>query len=244
MHLIWGLTETVAISFALLTSGCGTANKWITVVNDPSGIQITSRYVTSTKSVIVKSKPDVVKLFMKLPDSIPRVSRNKVGHLAKAYDFKGVLSNKYKTWIQTVSSSRSDAATETCPSINKIIKGKSVADIAVSVKLEQDSKGDLYMSIWEGTPASETEENLDPEQSLVSLRTKAGGAALCISAWAPDETIMKVVGLLFSMKDGYIKLLTENQRGEGYKLGSRLKRSTEPIKPELPDDDPQESTKA
>jgi hypothetical protein len=221
----------------LVFSGCGPGNKLITVVNESSGIQLTTRYVTSTKSVIVKSKEDKIKFIVKLPDSVPRVNRNILGIYAMKYDFNGLWANKYNTWIKLVANAKSDVASETCSGISTELRGNGPQDVKLVVKFDQNDKGDLSISVWD-----ELRQKADGEEYLVYVRARSGGAGICISSWASNESLWEVVNSLLKMREGYIKLLTEKLEGEGYKMGNKLKRSTDPIKPEEPQEDDKKST--
>ena len=228
MGQLWLVKLATVIVSAISLGGCSSGNKWITVVNESTGIHLTSRYVTSTKSIIVKSQSDGIKLILLLPDSVPRANRNKLGTQAKKYDFKGLFANKYNAWIKLVASSESETASNACTGISKQFKGSVANNLHVSAKFEQNKKGDISILVWEGWYDSN-----DDEQATVAVRARSGGAGVCISAWASDESLLKVVDWLMSMREGYINLLSEKEEGESYKMGSRLKRSTEqPIQPD------------
>ena len=216
------------IGLVALLTGCGPTEKWINTLNEPSGQQLRTRYVTSTKSVKVYSESRGIRLYIQLPDSVARVNRAKLGGQVKKFDFGKLLQNNYDNWIEQISSQTTESTSE-CKSASPHKLELSRENVGqVNFLIGHNSEGQLYMSVNQ-RKTQQVEESGDQQpkyqMSLVSIRVAPpGGKGRCITGWKDDAAISEIANEMLDIRDKFASSISDVQLGDVYRIGNKLKR--------------------
>jgi len=207
--------------------GCGTAEKWVNLVNEPSGIQLGSRYMTSTKSVKVKASSIGLLYYIYLPTSLPRINKSKLALQVKKFNFKGIAKQTYAYWVKLLASGAASETTDSCDEKSHAVEG-TFNDKGFKALFTQKAGGDIGITI---TRAGRASDSAQKESGYFDVESKAKGAATCIQTWAPDATLLETAESLLTLRREFVQYYKEHQSEKTYESGSRLNRNDGQSKP-------------
>jgi hypothetical protein len=219
VHLSWVACVTV-----LIFGGCGSSEKYITVVNEASGIELTSRYVTSSRSLKIKAPSIGLKYFIGLPNSISRINKAKIGLNAKKFDFHNLENQRYSYWIEKLTGKKPGESSEKCTGIKKEMKGTSNSGDPLTLFILQSTDGELRITV-DHHPTNEGSTESTPAEPDFVVISYSQGQPICITQWAADEALWDEANSLLEMREAFLKQLSEGNNAPTYQIGSKLKRS-------------------
>ena len=208
--------------------GCGPGQKWITMTNEPSGLELRTRYVTSAKSVKIEVKDTALTLYMMLSSGLTRVNRSKLGVQAKQFDFGELVKSKYERWVDRLSL-KAGAASKSCEPTEASVEITREPEGKITARFEQDKGGNIYISMKLASVESTNMSDSSDSAGLVGIKTKpADGEARCISSWIGKEGLLEVSRFLLTLRDKYMQSLSSMDVGDVYQIGTKLKRDQPP----------------
>jgi hypothetical protein len=204
-------------------SGCGAGDKWVNLVNTPSGIKVSGRYVTATKSIKVQAEDKGLKLDFGLPESLPRVHSDRISIHLRKMDFGEFITNTQHDWVAKFSSA-SSLTSECTATETKFTRSFSIdgADKETTVSVKQENNGLLAL---EAKMASKD----DPVVRLRTKPLKDVKTPNCVTAWTDEESIAQVVTDLLKVRQKFNDMLASAAGFDGSKTGSRLSRKPNTI---------------
>lgn len=203
------MIQLVVMGAMLTLWGCsGAADKWVDVVNEPSGQQISARYVTRTQSVKMYQRKDPtrkVKMSIRMSDELPRVSGTRLSIHLKKFDFGFVLNSDRAGWVDILG--QPGAGSDACNVLRSDVPGPAAVD--------QNKDGAITVTI--GNPKSS-------DTALIYMRIDPPPSpVVCVEAFGPDKLIA-FVDKIQKLRIDMIARLGEQVGFNGAQIGHRLSR--------------------
>lgn len=211
----------VVLFAATVLPGCGPGPKWVNVTNGASKVKISTRYVTTTKSVKVQAKEIGLKLDLTLPTSIPRVSPAKLEAAAKNFKFDKYLLSPYEAWLKKLASTVSEQSKTQCeeksvdiPSTQKNVDGYVKV---LNVNFAQDTSGTLSVTVT----------GAKSKDLIVMLRSNPTTSVFfCVVEWNNPQALAQIPDILLAFREDYAKELANSSGFEKSKTGTRLQQTS------------------
>lgn len=212
-----GLLNTVhgVLLIAVFWQGCsgGSKAKYVTVINQPSGLELTSRYVTGDKSVRVRRHdgPAVVDFYM--PDTLPRVSSKRIAASVKQFDFKYVEKYSIEEWMKVFAKETSSE----CPSNGLQFDAVSPTKAILHVTADQTTDGMVNFFVRDTI-------NAPIVQMVVHQpRGTTKDKRICVTTWNTGF-MTTLAAELSDMRDQLVVELSKDSGFNGDMIGTRLRR--------------------
>ena len=213
-------TVSIVLFVALTFWGCGAGDKWVNLYNTKSGVKVSGRYVTATKSVKVQADDKGVKLDFGLPDSLPRVHTDRISIQLRKMDFGEWIKNTETDWVNAFSSAstKGKECSKVEHTLTRIFQADDSEEESLKVVFAQEKNGMVSMTVY-----------IPPkENALVRLRSKPPKDAkenTCITAWKSDDELAAYVTSLIQTRSTFVNMLAVASGFDGTKSGTRLAKT-------------------
>jgi hypothetical protein len=212
----------VAGLFALVTIyGCkGSKAKYVTDHNNHSGMQLTARYVSGTKSVRVKRKGGPAMVDFSMPDSLPRVSGKRIATSIRRFNFRFLFVNQFADWMDLVILKRSHE----CASIGTQFDAVTPKHTILHVTMDQTEDGLMNFQIRDtlNTPIAQL--------VIRQLKGAKKGQIICATEWNL-KNLAKLASDMNDMRTSLVEDLSKESGFDGSRIGHRLSRIQPPEHP-------------